>query len=153
MDKGAFVSIAQDVFRESGLEGWVLEILPTKGRSYLARCCQSTREIQIREWVINLNTEYVCTQILLHEVAHALSGGGHTVLFKDVCKRLGCVLINRTIAPLAGKFIDKPSKYTLTCKDCGALFQRTKVRGRHSCPNCDPTGFNVTYLLTVTKNW
>lgn len=119
------ITLGNQLMREHGLtqRGWIFELDDAKRRFGL--CSYRNRTISISRSLASLNDELKVKDTILHEIAHALVGGGHghNDIWKKKCVEIGakperCYSSNETCTPKL--------RYYAICEPCGAVHQRTK---------------------------
>lgn len=90
-----------------------------------------------------------CRDTILHEIAHALTSGGHDAAWRAKCREIGADP-TRTWGDNGEARI--ASKYTGTCPNGHVLHRdRMTKRTQHiSCGECSPR-FNKNYMFTWKK--
>ncbi len=97
-----------------------------KAKRRLGRCNNLTKEISISKYYIELNnpSEDKVRDLVLHEIAHALTPGDHHgKKWKKKCVELGCST-NRC----SDENINVPSKYELVCPVCSRVYKMNRIR-------------------------
>jgi predicted SprT family Zn-dependent metalloprotease len=117
--------------------GWTFK-LNNRKRS-LGVCKYGPRRIEISRHIISLPREQIIDTIL-HEIAHALVGGGHghNHVWKAMCRKIGCR--PERLAPVS---MDVEPKYYLSCVDCDAKWPRHRRPKRgmsYTCTRCKKQG-------------
>lgn len=79
--------LAKEKLKEHGLKDWSFRFC--KSTLACGRCFHSKKEITVaRIFTINNTKEHVL-HVILHEIAHALTGRGHDKVWKEKCIELG----------------------------------------------------------------
>lgn len=144
-------SIAYTLMRKHGLEaeGWKLKIDNAKRR---AGCCiQTLKVISLSREYIKLNDDEFVTDLVLHEIAHALVGArhGHNRVWKKQARAIGCTA-ERYIAPTV---VRPKAKFKAVCSSCGHEYERFRLySGNQSCGVCAPRQYDERYKLVWVKN-
>lgn len=114
-------------------------------------CHYRTKTIRMSRPLVEVNSEAVVMETVLHEIAHALAGPGtnHGPEWRAIAHSIGSVG-DRTWSP--SDVVEPPSKYTVTCPVCGNSYGRNR-RSKHtiSCGKCSPV-FDSRFILTWTEN-
>jgi predicted SprT family Zn-dependent metalloprotease len=101
-------------------------------RKFLFKDGASTGYITIglsREFVEN-NNECVVTDVILHEIAHAIAGHHHKhdIFWRAIAKKIGCVFMDKEI-------ISSAKKYKVVCPNCKKIIGTYLVRPRRDLSN------------------
>lgn len=80
--------LAESLLQYHGLEGWRLAWLNTK--RVAGNCDRRGKRIGVSRHWVEVNEFKGVREILLHEIAHALTANGHTGLWKLVALAIGC---------------------------------------------------------------
>lgn len=101
-------------------------------RKFLFKDGASTGYITIglsREFVEN-NNECVVTDVILHEIAHAIAGHHHKhdIFWRAIAKKIGCVFMDKEI-------ISSAKKYKVVCPNCKKIIGTYLVRPRRNLSN------------------
>lgn len=122
----------------------------TRWRRTAGRCDHPQRVLFFSWPVFKLNTEEECRQVVLHEVAHAVTGEGHTETWLWKARELGYrygMLLSRNIVMPAGK-------WETVCGTCGAVQPRYRKPTRGvvlACTHCLDNGKVVTLGVRLTN--
>ena len=137
--------LARDLMNKHQLFWWRLEFdYAVKRFGY---CTKGKKLISLSKPLTELNSKEKVEQIILHEIAHALTtkGKSHGKEWKRIAKSIGYggkrCYDETVITPL--------SKYTATCPN-GHTHQAMR-RAKVSCSKCCPI-FNEKYLFKFTLN-
>ena len=98
---------------------------------------------------VKLNDVDKVTQVMLHEIAHALCDrhAGHGATWKAKALAIGCIEAKSTTSANMA-----PPRYQTTCPNNHVGYSRTKPRRvSRSCGRCSSL-FDPKYLLTYTLN-
>lgn len=142
------------------LAGWTFEF-NTRKRS-VGRCNSTVKTIQISTWFLEQNldkgTEWENT--LRHELAHAIDcemrgKSDHGRVWQAIAREVLCTA-ERCADGLTTT--DKPSKYTLTCPNCGEeTASHKKKRSNSACSICcnkyNFGKFSPKYIVVQTQNY
>lgn len=126
-----------------GLKGWRF-VCSGRRLAHPALCHFKTKTIEIPRGWVEANASEKVKELILHEIAHALSGRRlHDGTWKATARIVGC----EPSAHVRG-MVSPPLKYGLKCDWCGTVswFAR-KVRVRRSCRQCGGARFNERFLL------
>ena len=86
------IELAKKVMFDKGLLDpmlWKFE-LSNRFKRRIGDCNRLTNVIRVGSRFARYATTYHFEQVVLHEIAHALTDCGHTRKFKQVCKEIGC---------------------------------------------------------------
>ena len=83
--------LARQLMDEHGLRDWKLEITSSVELTPLGRCNRKTKTIQLAGSFIPISTKGAVRDVILHEIAHALTSGGHDEEWKEVCEKIGAL--------------------------------------------------------------
>jgi predicted SprT family Zn-dependent metalloprotease len=136
--------LAESLLRAHGLHDWVIEF--GRAKRQFGLCIRSKKTIRLSASLVRLNTVKLVTNTILHEIAHALTKGGHTQAWKAKALAIGCdgqrcysaATTRRPIRAWVGH-----------CPRCGKFILRHR-RGEMSCAQCDED-FNPAFLFVWTK--
>ena len=144
MDKVKAEFLAINLMYEHGLTDWVFEFDTAISR--FGCCHRSQEKITLSLKLVELNSEEEVKDVVLHEIAHALSPKGehHGPIWKAICVEIGCrpercyssknVVTPRAVGqikrysyecPHCKKIIDQNYKYTNTvaaCRQCCNIY-------------------------------
>src|SRR5690625_6066280 len=110
-----------------GLEEW--EFGFDRARRRLGACWPVQRRITLSREFVLLNDREKVEDIVLHEIAHALTpGAGHGPRFKAVAKRLGCTA---TACGVPGSVKAPEEQVILVCPHCQQLWRRYMRPSKH----------------------
>jgi predicted SprT family Zn-dependent metalloprotease len=136
--------IALKAMAEHGLYEWTLKFDRAKQRAGV--CRKREKIISLSAPLMNLWTREQCTDTILHEIAHALTKGGHGYEWQAMCVRIGADPTRtwgsngeQSLAP----------KYVGTCPN-GHVITRmrlTSAAHRISCSKCAPY-YDARYRFT-----
>ncbi len=119
------ISLGNQLMQQHGLiqRGWVFELDNAKRR--FGVCSYRQRSISISRPLASLNDELKVKDTILHEIAHALVGGGHghNHIWKNKCIEIGakperCYSSDETCTPKL--------RYYAICEPCGKEHQKAK---------------------------
>jgi predicted SprT family Zn-dependent metalloprotease len=135
--------LAESLLAQHGLSNWTIAFDQSRTRAGI--CNRQRREIGLSTPLMSLWTEAQCRDTILHEIAHALTTGGHTEEWKRTCLRIGAKPErcwdegNESIPP----------RWTGTCPN-GHVMTRHKLTHalrRNSCPECS-NRYDPRFLFT-----
>ena len=126
------------------LNNWTVEI-NERAKRRAGQCKSKLQIIQISSWIIPLWPDLDIKDVILHEIAHALTPGQHhNRVWKIKAEEIGA----RPERCYNGNLPCVPFKYEATCKTCGGVARRRRMRyPRYSCSICGKNKFNEKYLL------
>lgn len=130
------------LLRHHGLEGWRVE---WSGKRRVAGTCRRKDRVVTLSWpIVEVNGERAVREIILHEIAHALTSGGHTAMWRMVAKAIG-----GTGSRAVPEWVKMPvGVKRLRCRVCMAEVEvYRKLKRRHSCMSCGGPRFNSDYVL------
>jgi predicted SprT family Zn-dependent metalloprotease len=130
----------------SGPDRWTLVFDQAKTRA--GQCRRSTREISLSAPLMSVWTPAQVRDTVLHEIAHALTKGGHGYQWQEMCRKIGADP-TRTWGHDGEQEI--PGKYTGTCPAGHVVVRHRKPRQPRSCGQCGPW-FDIRNLITWTEN-
>ena len=99
-------------------------------------CCNYTHKtLSLSRVLTELNDETTVRDVILHEIAHALTpGAGHGRAWRDMCQKIGAKP-ERTYQPNDVQQASAP--YLLRCKHCQREYKRyRKTRRTFYCAPC-----------------
>ena len=131
-------------------KGWRFEFDTAKRRF----CCCNHRykKITLSKALVSINDEARVKNTILHEIAHALVGGGHghdsvwrRKAIEIGCDGKRCYTSENTVTP--------ESKYVAVCNGCGRTHKRHRKPTRTSaCGTCCKGVFQSKYILEFKLN-
>jgi hypothetical protein len=131
MDLSHARQLAESLLHTHGLHDWVIEF--GHARRQFGACFRRKKIIRLSAPLVRLNTVESVTDTILHEIAHALTTGGHTKEWKATALAIGCDGqrcydaddVRQPIRPWVGH-----------CPRCGRyIFRYRRTNG--SCGRCD----------------
>ena len=146
--------IARKLMRKHGIEDW--EIRWTNAKKTYGYCDYGRRTLGFSKVLTDLNSEEEFTDVVLHEIAHALAPieANHGKEWKRIAKRIGA---NPTRC-YSNEVVRPPSLYITKCNHCGSVGSKNRrPRGTKTmaCGNCcrkyNGGKYSDKYLLTYTK--
>jgi predicted SprT family Zn-dependent metalloprotease len=135
--------LARQLMDQHGLQRWSLVF--GQAQTYFGICYTRQKRITISAPLTRLNDIDEVRDVILHEIAHALTTDrGHGRLWKAKARMVGC----RPERCRPASVHQPPPRFVGTCPACG--YKTTAYRrNRVSCGKCDTT-FNPVYLLVWT---
>jgi predicted SprT family Zn-dependent metalloprotease len=126
-------TMALQTMARHGLEGWAFDFDGARRR--LGACWPQRRRITLSRHFVTLNSPDLVRDVILHEIAHALTpGAGHGPVFKRKARELGC---NPNACVRSSELIPAPARFTLRCPHCGRSWPRyRRPKGRLACGSC-----------------
>jgi predicted SprT family Zn-dependent metalloprotease len=126
--------IAERLMQENGLFSYKFKFDRAKRR--FGSCNYVKKVITISQELTALNEQAEVVDVILHEIAHALTKQGHTEVFYAKCRELGC---RPERCYNSEKVMAPQGKYKYKCINCGHVysFHRQK-EGLFSCGKCNP---------------
>lgn len=125
----------------------------SRGKKTLGYADLGIKEIGISKWHIEGSSTDSVKDTILHEIAHAIAyekygEQGHGNLWKKVCLEIGAN--PERLKGNAFNIQKPPSKYTLTCPECGKVYTRHRMVKHLSylCSICVGKP-----KLNIKKNW
>lgn len=112
--------------------GWTFRF--SRGRRTCGQCWIESKRIELSEPVARVNGEEVVRQIVLHEIAHAITGKReHSQEWKEVATAIGCTLASGEMpiptAPVG--------KWRYWCANCRTVVYRyRRPRKEQICGRC-----------------
>lgn len=144
MTRQEMLSKTYQMMRKHGLNSWTFK--EGTGKKRMGSASWPNRVLRISKYVLNSGDEEIFTEVLLHEIAHAIefenfgfNGGGHGPRWRQTFIELGGTG-DRLFPERFYKKLKIVSKYTLSCPKCKRTSKRDKVpnisRGRYVCSYC-----------------
>lgn len=79
-------------------KSWRVRVNQRYRKTY-GTCDYRNRLIELNKWLLQYATTFHLSQLILHEVAHALTPNtGHSVAFRKKCKEINCYTIYQQFA-------------------------------------------------------
>ena len=114
-------------------EGWSF-VWDTRAVRRYGQCRYRKREIGVTKVLANLNTIEETKDVVLHEIAHALTGPGHghDFVWKRMCRKVGA-RPERCYTPedKGGTVKTTKGKYKLINRDTGEVYRYYYRRPKH----------------------
>jgi len=131
-------------------KGWRFEFDTAKRR--FGCCNHRYKKITLSKALVSINDEARVKNTILHEIAHALVGGGHghDSVWRDKAIQIGCdgkrcYTSENTVIP--------ESKYVAICVGCGYVHKKHRKPTRISaCGTCCKGVFQSKYILEFKLN-
>ena len=131
-------------------KGWRFEFDTAKRR--FGCCNHRYKKITLSKALVSVNDEARVKNTILHEIAHAMVGGGHghDAVWRNKAIQIGCdgkrcYTSENTVIPEA--------KYIAVCKSCGHTHRKHRLtRTVSACGLCCKGTFKAEYTLTFTLN-
>ena len=116
-----------------GLKDWKGKL--KKMISSLGKCYYDPKTIAISTYYAEQMPEATVKDVILHEIAHALTGKGssHSRSWKQKCIEIGC----KPERIYRGETIIVPYKWKITCLKCGGIFHRHRKPHHRSLHGSD----------------
>ena len=127
--------MARGLMDQHGLAGWSFAF--DRARRRFGACWYKRRRITLSRPLTELNAEAEVRDTLLHEIAHALSPGGHTPAWRATCVRIGARPV-RCFSPatVALPTIARPCSYVARCCCPQAHTRIRRPRRVYVCRRC-----------------
>ncbi len=151
MTKTRFYAIGYDLMTERGICDWTLGTHNKK--MSCGTCSFNDKKISLSSHFLRLNSDDVIINTIKHEIAHVLAGQGvgHGVVWKSICRLVGCVpsrLNDIAIMP-KGKWL-----YRCTTCEKEYTFHRKPKRRKGCgvcCENYAGGKFDERFVLELKK--
>ena len=126
---------ALEQMKEHGLieEGWSF-VWDTKAVRRYGQCRYGDKEVGVTKKLANLNSIEESKDVVLHEIAHALTGPGHghNLTWKRMCRKIGAKPERcYTSEHNGGTVKTVKGKYKLINKDTGKVYRYYHRRPKH----------------------
>ena len=147
MENGFVNKLAFDLMDYHGLSGWDFEI--NRGKYRLGLCSYVKKTIFVSGDIIPINDKKAITEVLLHEIAHALvgRGNGHNRTWKNKAIEIGS-----TGSRIIPDWVNTPPmRYLATCPNGHTTEYENMPKGNRSCGRCS-NYYDVRYLFTFKPN-
>jgi len=149
-------TLALQLMVDHGLleQNWYFEFDNAKRR--FGVCNYRYKRIGLSKHLVSLNDEARVRNTILHEIAHALVGGGHG--HDNVWRRKAIEIGCDGERCYSTKVVETPeSRYIAECKGCGKVHKRHKMTrslkyGSSSCGTCSNGRYNPTFKLEWILN-
>lgn len=140
--------IHYEFIKRYNLEGWQI-LIEDLGKRYCGLC-------KFNRYLISLNSTLIgyldinhWVNTILHELAHAKTGEGHSKTWREFFIQIGG---NGKTHSTQSSLQSPLYKYKSICTECGQEFFRHRKRNNGSCFNCSGGIYNPTYKLEWTLN-
>lgn len=126
-------ALARELMANYGLTAWSFGF--DSARRRLGACWLDRKRITLSRHFVNLNPEPIVRDVILHEIAHALTPGkGHGPAFKRKAVELGC---NPASCMPSDEVVSSPPRVVLECPHCGRTWPRYRKPSRKLiCGSC-----------------
>jgi predicted SprT family Zn-dependent metalloprotease len=149
-------NLAIQLMNQHGLleQNWHFQFDTAKRR--FGVCNYRLKRIGLSKHLVSLNDEARVRNTILHEIAHALVGGGHG--HDNVWRRKAIEIGCDGQRCYSTKVVETPeSRYIAECKGCGKVHKRHKMTrslkyGNSSCGACSNGRYNPTFKLEWILN-
>lgn len=127
-----FYILGRRLLNQYNLNDWVIII----ENGHLGMCYHTIKKITMTHKML-LQSDAEITNLLLHEIAHALTWvrygiRGHNGVFYTICREIGCT-------PTRNQMITVTHKYAIFCNGCKKIIQKgdrlTSMKNRY-CKTC-----------------
>lgn len=136
-------ALALELMSEYGLTSWTFGFDGARRR--LGACWLDRKRITLSRHFVSLNAESTVRDVILHEIAHALTPGeGHGPKFKRKALELGC---NPASCVPSEEVVSSPARVVLECPHCGRTWQRYRRPSRKLV--CGPCSKGRRYAKTL----
>lgn len=139
--------LARSMMDEHGLTHWSFGF--DNGIQRLGVCFHGRQRIQLSKTFVKLNDEEKIKQVILHEIAHALSPRyeRHGAIWKKTALAIGCIDPKSYTSA-----ISPPPKFISYCPNGHiSLVNRRRIRYVPSCGRCDKK-YNPLFTLKYKLN-
>jgi len=149
MDLKKCEKMAAEILEKFNLKNW--EFFFDRAKVRLGACHFAKKKISISREFAKLNSEKICRDLILHEIAHALCGPkiGHGKIFKKKLAEIGGENFSKN------EIFFPRRKFTAICKNCGENFQTQKIKKvacRKCCCKFSNGKFSEKFLFAFQKN-
>jgi predicted SprT family Zn-dependent metalloprotease len=126
-------ALAAELLEQHGLKHWRFRF--DNARTRFGSCHYTRSEITLSRRLTELNDPAMVREVLLHEIAHALTpGANHGPRWRRQCQALD---IPATRCYRAESVTQPPARYLLRCDTCGLELRRyRKSRRLVACKRC-----------------
>lgn len=151
MDINSAHRLAQDLMAKHGIlyEGWRVQFDNAARR--FGQCRYRRKIISLSRPLVELNDQPTVQNVILHEIAHALTPGhGHDGYWRYIARSIGC---DGERCQDAKVIKTVPAKYEAVCSTCGHVHRKYRKPADHinrSCGLCS-SSYDVKYKLEFKK--
>lgn len=140
------LTLARQLMDAHGLGDWTVQADRAKRRAGM--CNQTDKVVSLSRHLIPLYDRADVTDVILHEIAHALVGAshGHDLVWKAQAAQLGA----RPRARLPKDLPTLPGTWVGVCPNGHRVERFRRPRGTLSCAQCCPH-FNRRYVLQWSR--
>lgn len=135
--------LARHLMDKHGLSAWKV-CFNTRIRRTAGQCIRPSKTIELSLPSVKANRVRAVRDLVLHEIAHALTTGGHDIVWKKVAAALGAV-------PTPWGLMKAPGgKYVLVCRSCNTRMNRFRRPKRNvACRACCGGKYDARFKLEV----
>ncbi|MEX2540753.1 MAG: SprT-like domain-containing protein [Trueperaceae bacterium] len=141
-------ALALRLMQEHGLADWTFGFDRAKRR--LGACWLHRKRITLSRDFVALNDLTVVRDVVLHEIAHALTpGDGHGRVFKRKARELGC---SGSSCISGSSVVSSPPRFILECPHCGRSWPRYRKPARKlACGACLRSSGTAVSPLSIRR--
>ena len=141
-------TLANQLMCDHGLYDWNFSWHNAK--TIIGTCYHKRKEIKLSKLFTKQLEESKVRNTILHEIAHALVGGGHghNYVWKNKAREIGCNA-NR----YSSYNIEIQAKYKATCKSCGMVHTTHRRTKRNHWCKCNNRSFNPEMILEYIQQY
>jgi len=146
MDIREALTLAEELVRQHGLDGWSVTFDHAKTRAGV--CRPGRREIGLSIPLTRLHTDTEVRDTILHEIAHALVGANHhhDAVWQATARRIGCTgqrCVSTGSARVEGAWVGN-------CPVGHRITRHRRPMRVASCSECRPGRFDSRYVFAWT---
>jgi predicted SprT family Zn-dependent metalloprotease len=154
MEIEIFKEILNKKLKEHKLDNWKVEY--TNTLSTIGKCCYVEKKFQFSLKFIEVNDKEFMTDVILHEIAHALTPNQkHNAIWRHKALEIGCIPLRR----VKSKDIMLPEqiyKYEYKCLNCDKIIKtKSKLKKLSACFDCcqkyNDSKYSDKYILILNK--
>lgn len=128
--------LARTLMNQHGLGHWIFEF--SRAERINGDCSHHHQRIRLSRHYVQLNSEELVRDTILHEIAHALvgPGHGHDHAWKRKCVEIGARPVR---CKDAAEINTVPARWIGTCPNCGTeshMLRLTEKAKRSACKRC-----------------
>lgn len=143
--------LANQLMNQHGIsqKGWKFSF--DNARRRFGCCSYRKKQISLSKHLTLLNSESEVKNVILHEIAHALTRGHHhDHIWRAKAIEIGCT----GDRCYDSKHVKTPeSKYLAYCNTCGTTHKRNRLTSNtFSCGVCSGSTFNPKFLINFELN-